>query len=294
MKTVKNHRARLVSIIAALCLVLACVSLVACGGGSSSSSSAASSSATSSSAASSSAASSKAASPSEQIVGTWKVAAAEQNGLILGGNFGQLLGVGDNGGLTFNADGTGTLTLNSETYSFTWTAEDNGTINVAPQSENAIMKQSIVPVTIKDGAVFMTMEDSGQQGNLIFTKDGTYDKAKQISMADAKPITSEAALLGTWTMVGMNMGGISAYGDAESLKNAMGGTETSVTFKQGGVAELSDGTGSWAIDANGATLTSSDITGTHTVPVMQLGNEIAIDYTEAYGGTEFIFVFAKA
>lgn len=289
MKTMKKFRTYLVSVIAALCLMLACVSLVACSGGSSSSSSAASSSA-----ASSSAASSKAASPSEQIVGTWKVAAAEQNGLILGGNFGQLLGVGDNGGLTFNADGTGTLTLNSETYSFTWTEGDGGTINIAPQSENAIMKQSIVPVTIKDGAVFMSMEDNGQQGNLIFTKDGNYDKAKQISMADAKPITSEAALLGTWTMVGMNMGGISAYGNAEALKGAMGGSETSVTFKEGGVADLSDGTGSWTIGANGATLTSTDITGTHTVPVMQLGSEIAIDYTEAYGGTEFVFVFAKA
>jgi hypothetical protein len=215
-------------------------------------------------------------------------------GLTMGGNFGQMLGVDNGFTMTINADGTGKMTFGDETTDLTWAENDASSIYVTPQSSSGAMKQEATLITLKDGALFMPYEQDGQQASIIFTHDGNYAGAKQISLADAKPITAEADLLGTWKLTGMNMGGISMYGDAKTMAAAMGGEESWVTFKEGGVAEMSSGNGSWAVSSDGATITITDITGTNTLPVLKLDNEIAIDYTAVFGGTEFIMVMAKA
>lgn len=214
-------------------------------------------------------------------------------GITMGGNFGEMFGAAEGISLVINADGTGTMAMGEDSSPITWAAEGADTINVTVQSDTGATTQQAIPITLKDDALFMPFEQDGRQATIIFTKDGNYADAKQITMADAKPITSEADLLGKWALVGINMGGVSMYGDASSIAAAMGGEETSITFKEGGVLEMSTGEGSWAVDANGATLTSTDITGTNTVPVVKLGDDIAIDYSAVYG-TDFIMVLAKA
>ena len=140
----------------------------------------------------------------------------------------------------------------------------------------------------------MEMVQDDQSATIIFTQDGTYAGAKQISMAEATPITSEADLIGTWKLVGMDMMGISIYGDADSLGSMMGGeADGTITFEQGGVAKSSSGDESWAIDENGATYTTKGLSGDVACPVMKLGDEIAIDASETMGGVELIMVFAK-
>jgi hypothetical protein len=63
--------------------------------------------------------------------------------------------------------------------------------------------------------------------------------------------------------------------------------------EEGGVAQMSAGNGTWAVTADGATLTSEDITGKHTVPILAIGDEIALDYSGAFGGVDFIIAMAK-
>ena len=210
----------------------------------------------------------------------------------MGGNFGQMTGMSEDSNMIINADGTGKLEFDENSGDFAWTQEGADSIWVSPQSDEVSTQQAIL-VTYKDDALFVPMEQDGQTVTLIFTKDGTYAGAKQITLDGAKPITSESQLLGKWTLVGMNMGGISMYGDAEAMKAAMGGTDASLTFKESGTIEQESGEATWAIDANGATMTSTDITGTNTVPIVAVGDDIAIDYSQTYG-MEFIILMSKA
>ena len=209
----------------------------------------------------------------------------------MGGNFGEMLGVDNGIAMTLNADGTGSMVYGEETVDLSWATEGSDAIYVTVQGGELATQEAML-VSYKDDALFMPFEEDGQQATLIFTKDGNYAGAKQISVADATPITSEAQLLGTWKLAGMNMGGVSMYGDVESMTAAMGGEDSSITFKEGGAVEMTGSEGTWAIDANGATLTSTDITGTNTVPVLMLGDDIAIDYSGVYG-IDFIIVMAK-
>ena len=82
-------------------------------------------------------------------------------------------------------------------------------------------------------------------------------------------------------------------GSADDLGAMMYGGESDITFEEGGIAKMTAGDGTWAVADDGATLTSKDITGTHTVPILALGDEIALDYSESFGGYDFIFVMAK-
>lgn len=141
---------------------------------------------------------------------------------------------------------------------------------------------------------FSRKEEDDQVATAIFTHDGTYPEAKVISMDGAEPITSEDDLLGKWKMTAMNFMGVSIYGSSEALENMSGSTEMTITFKEGGVASMETSDGTWEIGNNGATLTSNDVTGTHTYPIKKLGDDIVIDMSESLGGTEFITLMSKA
>lgn len=212
----------------------------------------------------------------------------------MGGNFSQMLGVNGGFKLTFNADGTGKMELGTDAGELTWAANDDSSIYMTPQSATDAMKQEAILVTLKDGALFVPYEQNGQQTSLIFTHDGSYAGAKQVTAEGAQPITSEADLLGTWNLTGMNLGGISMHGDAQSMASAMGNAATTITFKEGGVLETSSGQGTWAVGPDGATITTTDATGTSTVPVTKMGDDIVIDYSTTFSGTEFIMLMAKA
>ena len=290
-----------ITIVTVVCLMIACLALVACGGsgGSSATSSAASSSASASSASASASVSSASASSSASssgvgdFTGTWKLAAAESQGVTMGGNFGEMFGVEEGVTMTVNADGTGKLALSDQAGDFTWAENDASSIYVTPQSADGVTAQQAILATCKDGALFMPYEQGGQTADLVFTRDGNYAGAKQITLEGAVPITSEEKLYGTWKLVGMNMGGVSMTGSAEDLGALMAGGEPDITFEGGGVAQMSAGNGTWAVTADGATLTSEDITGKHTVPILAIGDEIALDYSGAFGGVDFIIAMAK-
>lgn len=231
--------------------------------------------------------------PAQKFVGTWKIAAVEQKGVTMGGNFGELLGVDENGDLVISDNGTGTMAMGEESAPLSWAPETEDSIYVTIQSEDGVSTQEATLVTLKDDALFFPYEQDGEKVTLIYTSDGMYANARQISTEGTEAITSESELLGTWKTVGLNMGGISMYGEADRLEEAMGGGESSITFEEGGVAAMSSGDGTWTVGANGATITSEGLTGKTTCPITKRGDEIFIDYSEAFGGTEFILVLAK-
>ena len=274
----------------ALCLILSLTVFVGCGGNSDEGDGNADASVSKEMPAT------EAADPADNFVGKWSLAAAESEGVTMAGNFGEMIGMSDDGMLSINEDGSGKITLGKEdddTVAFTWELKDDDTITVTAEDDTDYTEKNF-DIKYKDKALFMEMEEDDQVATAIFTHNGTYPEAKIISMDGAEPITSEDELLGKWKMTAMNFMGISIYGSSEALENMSGGTEMAITFKEGGVASMETSDGTWEIGKDGVTLTSNDVTGTHTYPVKKLGDDIVIDMSESLGGTEFITLMSKA
>lgn len=231
---------------------------------------------------------------SESVVGTWKLAAIESQGVTMAGDFSEIMDLGEDVNLVVNEDGTGNMTIENETVTFSWS--DSGDAGIELNADGAISEETgnATTLSLKDGAVFMKFvtEDS-QEAYLIYTKDGNYDKAKLITMDGATDITSADELIGKWNLIGMNMMGISAYGDAENLKEISGGEDMYMEFREDGTVDMSGTTGSWTVGEGGATLTSSDISGEHTVAIKKTEDGIIMDYSESMGGMQFIVLLEK-
>lgn len=228
-------------------------------------------------------------------VGTWKLAAAGSEGITMAGNFSDLMGVEDKATLILYENGTGEMSFDEDPTKFTWVETGENKITLIPTegSKEGSNTNKTIDAIYKDEALFMDMEEDGKTATMIFTHDGKYAEARIISLDNATPITSEDDLIGVWKMTGMNLMGISIYGSAEALSAMSGGQDMSITFEKSGKAVMSDNEGTWKVTDKGATFTSNDITGTHTSPVMKLGNDIVIDMSEAMGGNTFLTVLSK-
>ena len=274
---------KFLTVLCASMLCFCCLALAACGGGGASSSAASSASSNASSSAAP-------ADPSEKFVGDWKIAAVEMNGVTMVGDFTTLLGEDSAGmSMSIKKDGTGSMTLGDDAVDITWTQKGDDAITVTPVKESDDI--TTVDVAFEDNALKMEMKDDSFTGTAIFTADGTYSSAKEISADGAKPITSEDALIGTWKLTGANLMGVSMYGDADDLAAAMGNiSDTTLAFEKGGTAKAFGEDGAWKVGSDGATLTLSGI----DIPVKALGDDIAIDASAMLGGTmQILMVFSK-
>lgn len=296
------------AMLCAAMLFACCLALGACSGGGSSS--AASSGSASASAGASSASASASASAQASFEGTWKLAAVESQGITMAGDFSSIIGSEQGMSLTIKADGTGEISMNDETAPLTWTQKDATTITIdAKNADGSASNASAeagsasaeagsdaseaahgltTDVTLKDGALYMDMTQDSFSGTAIFTADGTFAAAKEINSAAATPITSEDALVGSWTLSGMNMMGISMYGDAKDLAAMAGDSDMSLSFEKGGKCNLMGSEATYAVSADGAAITESGM----GIPVKALGDDIAIDMTDLIG-MEMIMVFSK-
>lgn len=241
------------------------------------------------------------ADPVERYAGSWTVAAVETQGLIMAGDLEVLTDmndVNDVGVMNLNADGSGTITLEEKdknnTVMFNWAISENNdkAFVLRPEETTGILGKT-ARVTYKDNALFMEVNQDDQNATIIFTRDGRYAGAKEISMNTAAPIVSRDELLGQWKMTGMNLMGVSMYGSVDDLKKICGGIDTTVTFKEDGVAEMTNGDGTWVIDRSGATLLPGGAMRTNPCPVKKLYEDIVIDMSEVFGGTEFLMLLSK-
>lgn len=292
--------------LAMLCATMMCVcclGLVACGGGSSSSA-AASGSASASASASSASASASSASAEADFVGTWKLAALESQGVIMTGDLSAMIGDETGFALDIKADGTGSMSVGAEAVEMTWVKKDANTITVTPvQSASASAEsasasaesasaESAVPTTMdivyEEGNLTLEMSDETMTGTLWFSKDGTYEDAMNISIADSKPITSMDALVGTWRLSGINMMGVNMYGTADALSAIAGGADTSLTIASDGKVTMSGQETEVTIDATGASIASGGM----SLPIVDFHGDIIVDMSGVLG-MEMMMLFTK-
>lgn len=297
------------AIVCAAMLCVCCLALAACGGSGSGSAAASGSGSASASAS----AASSSASAADKAVGDWKLAAIETQGITVAGDFSMFLGTSDQIALSIEKDGKATMKLGSESAELSWTADGDTITLKKAESDSSSSSASAsssssstnpffgdsssssdeIKATLKGDALVITAESDGTSVDMIFTADGTYADAKVIDTKKAEKITSESDLVGEWKLSGMNMMGISMYGDPSALTAMMGqssasSADTTAKFETGGKCTLMGESCTYAVDSNGATITMSG----QSLPVKKLGDDIVIDFSAAYG-TEFAFCFSK-
>ena len=230
---------------------------------------------------------------SSKFVGEWKIAGAQAKGVIMGGDFGSILGTDTTGNLNIKEDGTGDMSFGDEKVKLTWKEESADEITIIPEDDTDYTGDK-VSVKYKDNALFMTAEQDGEEVAFIYTADGKFDGVKDIDMKKTEAITSEKDLLGEWELTGMKIYGVAVSGDAEHLAELGGGTEPEITFKEGGVASMSSEESKYKIDKDGAVIMMKGLTGDEiSCPVKKLDDDIVIDMSEVFGGVEFTLEFSK-
>ena len=262
---------------AAMCVC--CLALAACGGG-------ASDSAASGSEASSSAA---AADPAEKFIGEWKVAGAEMEGITITGNLsGGLLGEGTVGEIlfSFDKDGTGSASYNDESFNFAWETKGDNAVVIKPTDDNASVEE--IEATYENGALSIEMSDDSFSGKVLLSQNGSIEGMEPIDTTNAKNLASKSDAVGTWKLCGMNMSGMSMYGDADNLASVMGdSTDSTITLNEDGTAEAMGTAASWEFSADGSTINIGI-----AVPLMTIDDMLALDMSELIG-SEFVMLFSK-
>ena len=279
---------KLLTVLLAICLIMSTGMLAACGGGGGMGDAGGSAG---------TAETQKDADPAEKFTGDWKLAAAESQGVYMAGNFTELLELSDEGNgnvtLTVNADKTGVINLGDESADFTWEMKSDDVMTITPQTDTDKVGET-ADISYKKEALWLTIEQEEQEASLIYTKDGIFPDAKDFRLADATPITSDKDLIGKWSLSGLKLMGIAMYGEGEALKNAANGVDMYIDFREDGKADISNGSdGSWEVSSEGATITYSDSMGTHTLPVLKLGDDIVVDSSELLNGSEYLMVLSK-
>lgn len=279
---------KLLTVILAICVIMSTGMLAACGGGGGTGDAGDGTG---------TAETQKDADPAEKFTGDWKLAAAESQGVYMAGNFTELLELSDEGNgnvtLTVNADKTGVINLGDESAGFTWELKSDDVMTITPQTDTDKVGET-ADISYKKDALWLTIEQDEQEASLIYTKDGIFPDAKDFRLSDATPITSDKDLIGKWSLSGLKLMGIAMYGEGEALKNATNGTDMYIDFKEDGKAEISNGSGgSWEVNSEGAAITYSDSMGTHTLPVLKLGDDIVVDSSELLNGNEYLMVLSK-
>lgn len=274
------------TLIAMLCMVLAMSMLAACSGSSGSGSG--SSATEQEETAEPEEGPAEEEDPSEKFIGSWKLAAAKSQGVVMSGDFSKLMEMDDEGMLTIDEGGTGKMKMGDESADITW--KMNGGNAITLDSEKA---EKPIDIAYEDDSLLMTIEEDDQKATAIFTHDGTYAEARTISMDGAEDITSEDELIGSWNMTGMAIMGISIYGETEDLMKMSGGEDMSVTFEKGGVARMMDSECSWTVGSDGAKFAFKGVSDEYSCPIKKQGEDIIIDMSRIMGEGEIIVLLSK-
>lgn len=268
------------ALLCATMLAVCCLALAACGGGNASSAASGSGSAASSSAA-----------PEVSLVGDWKLAGLETQGVTMAGDMSAAFGSDVGMTLSFADGGKGTATFNGEAAEFTWEkTADGATVTIASGGEaleGVTGGSSTLNVTLEDGVLSLVMSDETMTGTMLFTQDGVLPGMVEISVAKATPITDEGMLTGDWKLAGMSMMGMNMYGDSASIAAVAGSSDTSISFSADGTCKMSGADATYKVSAEGAEITSSGL----TMPVMALGENIILDMSGM--GIDMVMMYSK-
>ncbi len=219
---------------------------------------------------------------SKAIVGDWKAAQYEVNGVIMTGDLSAVMG--DTFTLSFTSDGKGTFGFAGESVAYSWKAKDDTTVTLTfEQTEDNDVTIDSLDVTYYPelNAVSLVMEDESTSGTVTFTADGTLGDQLAVDLSKAKTVTSVDQVAGTWKLTAAGTSGIFMSGDSSALAEAMGGSfDTTFVIEAdgkftGGIAEY---TGKINVSDKGATIEESGV----TLATLKLYNEsLIMDMSEA-------------
>lgn len=242
-----------------------------------------------------------------KFVGDWQMAALQTEGVTIAGNWSTVLGEEMSLTMTVNEDGTGTMAYNDESVDFKWTAAESGNgITVSPTDAEQVASGLSSILSGSDGsdsataesldltyddanqAVVLSAETDDAQASVYLTADGKLASMPAISAEGSEAIASADQLVGDWKLIGVNMMGITMYGDAESLAAMIGDTDMSMSLAEDGTGAMVGSDVTWTVGDDGATITAAGM----NVPVTAQGDSIVTDLTSAYG-IEMIMVYSK-
>lgn len=270
-----------------MCVTLCCLSLglVACSCSKSSESSAPAEEAASASA--------------DKFYGTWKMAAMQSQGLVLVGDLSQMADVDIDMELTIAEGGGAKMSVDDETSNLTWKLIDDDTISIAAAKaedesegeETVLGDDDAVELTYQGGTLVMQMENEGKTVDVSFTPDGTLEGFSAITVASAVPITSADGLAGTWGLTGMNMLGVSMFGDTETLTSALsssGESDYTLVLNEDGTGTLLGQPIEWKVTDTGAVLTSDGA----EIALLDRNGELLVDMSGTIS-IEMCMLFGK-
>ena len=229
----------------------------------------------------------------DKFLGDWKLAGLEAQGVSLCGDVAGVLG--HEAALSISSDGTGALTIDDTDVGFEWEQSGDNAITITSFSsgEDLDMFGDNVSVTYKEGTLALEVDSGDMKGSMIFSKDGTVKWMRQISMDDAKKISSEDVLKGTtWNLTGMAMDGVSMTGDADAIGSFMPESmkSTTIKFKKDGTVNFMGEDATWKITDKGNAVIVDDKS---KVQVKSLDDDIVVDLSE-YAGTDLVMLLSKA
>lgn len=237
--------------------------------------------------------------PAEKFYGTWQLATISSSGLTMVGDFSQLIDVDINMVLTIADDNTATMTFDGDTANLTWETVDDNTLKLSAvkdeetDDEEAVLgEDGTIEVAYRDDTLVMESESDGQLITITFTTDGTLEGYEEITADNAKPFTSKDELVGTWNMCGLNMYGVSMFGNMDDLAAAFSsGTNNDYTLvlNEDGSATLFGAQASWKAADEGATLTAGDTKFT----LFDYDGKVLINMSGASADYQMLMLFEK-
>ncbi len=293
---------KLLGIVCAIALCMACFALVACGNSSSSGdASAAGGSAATASDSASAEGSSSAASEDETFIGDWKLAAAEGDGVTFAGDFKAMYQAQSSIDLTLGEDGKGTLSFDGESEEVSWEAVDdtNATLTISrtlfddkglSSSEAAKQEDSItVEIVLEDGSLSIPFGNRSYASTMIFTRDGQMAKLPDLDVSKAKDITSADDLKGSWTLTAVDVNSMLLYGESERLAGLINQDDVEIVFKDDGLVDVMGADSSYEVSDKGATIKINDTDFT----LRMSGDDLLLEYPEETTGIQMVERFSK-
>jgi len=214
--------------------------------------------------------------PAEKFYGEWKSALVESQGVKMVGDLSAMLDTESGIVLKVNDDNTGSLTLGDEGGDFTWKLKDDDTLTITIQDEDG-EENMTTNLAYTNDALVLDLKGASFEGRFTFTKDGTIEGYDLVDESSLTNITAADQLLGSWSLTGFSMQGMTVYGDAETISTIAGTDEMVISFEDDGACSLNGSTITWGIDEESGAHLEND---SQSVAIKLAGDYLVMDMSE--------------
>ena len=234
---------------------------------------------------------------SEKFVGSWTLAAIESQGLTIVGDFTMFMEEDENMVIVLDKGGNGNMSFGDDSIDVSWElkSDDVVTLSVANDSDeadesetvDAIVAQETLDLTYEDGELVMEIDDEDFSGVMTFSADGTTKRYPELAPSAFMDLTSADGLAGAYGLSGVNVQGVTMYGEPEALAEITGeSTDTSMTLNEDGTAVLLGYDVTWEVGDDGGKIVLDE---SHVIPMSAIGTGLVLDFSELYGSSMYMF-----